>query len=115
MARTKQRVLDDHRSAQEKAAPAARGARKRAGILKAAHMLSSQELNALPPVKYPPRAPDQTEAEEAETEEEPGRQVRCDHNARGCIRSQNTIALTAHRARRTSRSVCPKALAHKRR
>jgi hypothetical protein len=46
-------------------------------------MLSSQELNALPPVKYPERAPDQTEEEDAETEEEDGRQVRCDHNARG--------------------------------
>ena len=60
MARTKQRVLDDHRSSQEAAANA-RAARRRAGIRKAARVLSSQEVAALPPVKYPARAPSETE------------------------------------------------------
>ena len=69
MARTKEKVLQDL-SAKQKAAAAERSARRRAGIRKAVCILSSQELAALPPVKYPPpRAPSETE-EDSETEPE---------------------------------------------
>ena len=50
MARTKQRVLDDRRSAEERAAAAAA---RRAAMMKAARILSTQEAEALPPVKRP--------------------------------------------------------------
>ena len=46
MARTKQKVLDDHRSAQEKAAAAARGARRRAGMLKAHALIAGAQRAA---------------------------------------------------------------------
>ena len=52
MARTKQTVLDDHRSAQQAAAAAGRSVRKRGPInIRAARIMSSQEVAALPPVK----------------------------------------------------------------
>ena len=52
MARTKRRVLDDHRSAQQAAAAAGRGVFKRGPInIRAARILSSQEVALLPPVK----------------------------------------------------------------
>ena len=68
MARTKARVLEDL-TAKQRAASAERCARRLAGIRKAARVLSSQEVDALPPVKYPPRAPSETE-EDSETEPE---------------------------------------------
>ena len=53
MARTKQRVQDDHRSARQAAAAAGRSVRKRGPInIKAARTLSSQEVALLPPVKH---------------------------------------------------------------
>ena len=70
MARTKQTVLDDHRSAQQAAAAAGRSVRKHIPLnIKAARIMSSQELDALPPVKDAPRAPSETE-EDSETEPE---------------------------------------------
>jgi hypothetical protein len=64
-------VHQDDRSAREqRAAAAERSARRHAGILKAARIKSSQELDALPPVKHPPpRALSETE-EDSETEPE---------------------------------------------
>ena len=68
MARTKPRKVLV--TAKEKAAAAERGVRRRAGILKAAHMLSSQEAATLRrPVKQQARAPSETE-EDSETEPE---------------------------------------------
>jgi hypothetical protein len=78
MARTKQMVLDD-RSAKQKAADRRR---RRAGIAKAACILSTQELDALPPVKQPAhaRAPSETEDDSAAEEEEiTAAQVRHSH------------------------------------
>ena len=70
MARTKLRVLQDHLTAKQKASAAERSARRRAGMRKAVRILSSQEVEALPPVKYPPpRALSETE-EDSETEPE---------------------------------------------
>ena len=52
MARTKQSVIDKHRSTQQAAAAAGRSVRKRGPInIKAARIMSSQEIAALPPVK----------------------------------------------------------------
>ena len=51
MARTKQRVLDDRTAAQKAAAQKA-AARRAAGIQKAARILSTQELFALPSQKH---------------------------------------------------------------
>ena len=56
-------------TAEQAAAAAERTARRRAGILKAARILSSQEVADLPPVKQPPRAPSEIE-EDSETEPE---------------------------------------------
>ena len=64
MARTKPRKPQDHLTAEEKAAAAERCARRRAGIIKAARMLSPQET-----VKQPARVPSETE-EDSETEPE---------------------------------------------
>ena len=69
MARTKARVLQDHLTAKQKAAAAERSKRRLAAMRKAARILSSQEFDALPPVKYPARAPSDTE-EDSETEPE---------------------------------------------
>ena len=69
MARTKARVLQDHLTAKQKAARAERNAQRRAGLLRAARILSSQELEAREPVKYPARAPSETE-QDSETEPE---------------------------------------------
>ena len=68
MARTGTKV-QDHLTAKQKAAAAERSARRRAGMRKAARILSLQELDALPPVKCPPRARSETE-EDSETEPE---------------------------------------------
>ena len=52
MARTKQTVLDDHRSAQQAAAAAGRSVRKHIPLnIRAARIVLSQEIAALPPVK----------------------------------------------------------------
>ena len=52
MARTKQTVLNDQRSAQQAAAAAGRGVCKCGPInIRAARIMSSQEVAALPPVK----------------------------------------------------------------
>ena len=70
MARTKTKVLQDHLSAKQKVNAAICKARQLAGIRKAARIRSSQELEGLPPVKYPPpRALSETE-ENSETEPE---------------------------------------------
>ena len=52
MARTKQRVLDDHRTAAQKHAAREAAARRAAAIRKAARMLSTQELYELPSQKH---------------------------------------------------------------
>ena len=57
MARTKRAAVRTDMTAEQAAAAAERAARKRAGIIKAAHILSSQEVAALPPVKQLARAP----------------------------------------------------------
>ena len=78
MARTKQMVLDD-RSAKQKAADRRR---RRAGIAKAACILSTQELDALRQVTQPAhaRAPSETEDDSAAEEEEiTAAQVRHSH------------------------------------
>ena len=70
MARTKAQVLADRRTAQQRVYAAAR---KSAGIRKAAHILSSQELAVLPPIKQPVHARALSETEEgSETEPEDG-------------------------------------------
>ncbi len=60
-------MLQDHLTAKQKAAAAERS--KRRAMRKAARILSSQELDALPPVKYLPRASSEAE-EDSETEPE---------------------------------------------
>ena len=68
MARTKQRVQDDHRSAQQAAAATGCSVRKRGPInIRAARIMSSQEVAALPPVK--PARSSQSE-EDWDTDEE---------------------------------------------
>ena len=66
MARTKAQVLLDRRTAQQRAAAAAQ---KRAGILKAARILSPQEVTACHPIKQPAHARAETE-DDSETEPE---------------------------------------------
>ena len=52
IARIKQSVVDNHRSAQQAAAAAGRSVRKHIPLnIKAARIMSSQEVAALPPVK----------------------------------------------------------------
>ena len=51
MARTKQKVQDDHRSAQQAAAAAGRSVRHVPLNIRADRIMSSQEIAALPPVK----------------------------------------------------------------
>ena len=53
---TKQRVVDDHRSSQQRAAAAERLKRKRDGLARAARMPNSQEVMVMPPAKQPVRA-----------------------------------------------------------
>ena len=52
MARTKQRVLDDHRTAAQKHAAREAAGRRAAAFRKAARMLSTQELYELPSQKH---------------------------------------------------------------
>ena len=69
MARTKQSVSDKHRSAQQAAAAAGRGVCKRGPInIRAARILSSQEVAALPPVKRA-RASQSEESSDTDDEE----------------------------------------------
>ena len=68
MARTKQRVQDDHRSAQQAAAAAGRSVCKRGPInIRAARIMTSQEIAALPPVK---RARSSQSEEDSDTDDE---------------------------------------------
>ena len=68
MARTKQTVLDAHRSAQQAAAAAGRSVRKHIPLnIKAARIMSSQEVAALPPVK---RARSSQSEESSDTDDE---------------------------------------------
>ena len=68
MARAKKRVLSDHLDRQQRAALSDRAARRRAGMLRAARMQSSQEL-AQYRVKEP-GAHSQESAEVSPTDEE---------------------------------------------
>ena len=78
MARTKQTVLDDHRSAQQAAAAAGRSVRHIPFNIKAARILSSQEVAALPPVKRARSS--QSEEDSGTDDEEPiASQVRTRH------------------------------------
>ena len=68
MARTKQRVLDDHRSAQQAAAAAGRSVRHISLNIQAARIMSLQEVAALPPVKRA-RSSQSEESEDSDDEE----------------------------------------------
>ena len=84
MARTKQRVLDDHRSAQQAAAAGRK--RHRPLNIKAARIMSSQEIAALPPVKC--ACSSQSEESSDMDEEQPiASQVRTRHARRGPLRA----------------------------
>ena len=67
MARTKALVLED-RAARDRAAGAS--ARRSAGLVKAARILSTQEVEALQPVRQPARAPSEDEDSETEPEDD---------------------------------------------
>jgi hypothetical protein len=67
---TKQSVIDKHRSTQQAAAAAGCSVRKRGPInIKAARILSSQEVAMLPPVK-PARSSQDEESSDADDDEE---------------------------------------------
>ena len=69
MARTKQTVLDDHRNAQRAAAAAGRSVRKHIPLnIRAARIMSSQEVAALPPVKRP-RSSQEEESSDTDDDE----------------------------------------------
>ena len=70
MARTKQSVSDKHRSAQQAAAAAGRGVCKRGPInIRAARILSSQEVALLPPVKRARSSQDEERSDSDDDEE----------------------------------------------
>ena len=79
MARTKQSVIDKHRSTQQAAAAAGRCVRKRGPLnIKAARIMSSQEIAMLPPVK-PARSSQSEEDSDMDEEESIASQVRTRH------------------------------------
>ena len=67
MARTKQSVIDKHRSAQQAAAAAGRSVRRIPLNIRAARIMSSQEIAAQPPVK---RARSSQSDESSDTDDE---------------------------------------------
>ena len=87
MARTKQRVLADRLDRQQRAALADRAARRRAGILRAARILSSQEAAQLRVTEQGARSQETGEASTAaeEEEDEHSDEVHSAHGSHVCL------------------------------
>ena len=94
MARTKQTVVDKHRSAQQAASSAGHSGRKRGPInIKAARIMCSQEVAALPPVKRA-RSSQSEEGVDSDDEEAIESQVSMHHAS-----SFDSLILTTDEAR----------------